>query len=146
MHTEAECGNGSNDWGAAENTWWQISHYMRNGVRVFTYWNMVLEREGISPWGWKQNALISVDTVAKTVTYNPEYYLMKHLCHYVMPGAYRLETPYDNEEVLAFVNPDGKTTILVANRSNEVRNLSLEVAGRYLNLTVKAKSFNTINF
>ncbi len=146
MHTEAECGNGSNDWGAAENTWWQISHYMRNGVRVFTYWNMVLDHEGVSPWGWKQNALISVNKEAQTVKYNPEFYLMKHLCHYVSPGAYRLETPYNNEEVLAFVNPDGKTTILITNRSDKTRDFSLEIDGKFLNISVKAKSFNTLYF
>ena len=145
MHTEAECGNGSNDWGAAEHTWWQISHYMRNGARVFTYWNMILDQNGISPWGWKQNSLITINTENGDVTYHPEFYLMKHLCHYIVPGAYRLQTPDNQENILAFENPDGKITVMIVNRENQEKNISLSLKGKYLNLKVKSKSFNTIN-
>lgn len=144
MHTEAECGNGSNDWPAAEHTWWQMSHYLRNGANVFTYWNMVLDQNGTSPWGWKQNSLITIDTGAKTVTYNPEFYLMKHLCHSVVPGAYRLATPADNEDVLAFVNPDGRITIVMVNRRDQAQRISLLITGRFLNLELPAHSFHTI--
>ena len=144
MHTEAECGNGSNDWGAAEHTWWQMSHYLRNGAVVFSYWNMVLDQHGTSPWGWKQNSLITIDTEQKTVTYHPEFYLMKHLCHSVKPGAYRLVTPEDNEQILAFENPDGQVTVLLVNRTDQAQTLSLNWQGRYLNLQLKAHSFNTI--
>ena len=146
MHTEAECGNGSNDWGAAEHTWWQMSHYLRHGASVFSYWNMVLDQHGTSPWGWHQNSLITVDTQHKTVTYHPEFYLMKHLCHSVVPGAHRLVTPMDNEQVLAFVNPDGLVTIVLANRSNEAQSLSLNYQGRYLNINLPPHSFHSITF
>ena len=144
MHTEAECGNGSNDWGAAEHTWWQMSHYLRNGAVVFSYWNMVLDQHGTSPWGWKQNSLITINTERRTVTYNPEFYLMKHLCHSVKPGAYRLVTPEGNEQILAFENPDGQVTVLLVNRTDQAQALSLNWQGRYLNLQLKAHSFNTI--
>jgi len=144
MHTEAECGNGSNDWGAAEHTWWQMKHYLNNGACNFTYWNMVLDKEGVSPWGWKQNALISVDTEARTVRYNPEFYLMKHLCHYVVPGAYRLETQGD--DILAFENPDGSRAVMIVNRENSTKEISLAIAGKHVNLTLRPKSFNTLKF
>ena len=144
MHTEAECGNGSNDWSAAENTWWQISHYMRNGASVFTYWNMILDHTGTSPWGWKQNPLITINTETQAVVYNPEFYLMKHLCHDIIPGAYRLQTPSDRDDILAFENPDGKIIILIANRDVQEKKFSLSIKGKFLNLQIKGKSFNTI--
>ena len=144
MHTEAECGNGSNDWPAAEHTWWQMSHYLRNGANVFTYWNMVLDQNGTSPWGWKQNSLITIDTQSKTVTYNPEFYLMKHLCHSVVPGAYRLVTPADNEDVLAFINPDGRITVVMVNRRDQALRTSLHMGNQFLNLELPAHSFHTI--
>lgn len=144
MHTEAECGNGSNDWAAAEHTWWQMSHYLRNGANVFTYWNMVLSQDAISPWGWKQNSLITINTKKKTITYNPEFFLMKHLCHSVVPGAYRLVTPEDNEDVLAFVNPDGHITIVMVNRRDQIQNTSLNIDGKFLNLELPPHSFHTI--
>ncbi|MCH5238864.1 MAG: glycosyl hydrolase family 30 [Muribaculaceae bacterium] len=142
MHTEAECGNGSNDWDAAEHTWWQMVHYLTNGACVFTYWNMVLDNEGVSPWGWKQNALISIDKDKKEVRYNPEFYLMKHLCHAVNPGDYRLETQGDND-ILAFNNSQGKTTVVLVNRENIEKQVSLKVGNEYLNIILKPKSFNT---
>lgn len=146
MHTEAECGNGSNDWAAAEHTWWQMSHYLRHGASVFTYWNMILDQTATSPWGWRQNSLITIDTDRKTVTYHPEYYLMKHLCHNVQPGAHRLVTPIDNEQVLAFCNPDGQVVIMLVNRSDSQQPLSLNYQGRYLNIVLQPHSFNTITF
>lgn len=142
MHTEAECGNGSNDWGAAEHTWWQMSHYLRNGCVVFSYWNMVLSAGNVSPWGWRQNALISVDPAKQTVTYNPEFYLMKHLCHWVNPGTVRLETT-DRDDVLAFENTDGSKVVMLVNRSGDDRNISVKVGDQYLNCVLKAHSFHT---
>ena len=146
MHTEAECGNGSNDWAAAEHTWWQMSHYLRNGANVFTYWNMVLDQHATSPWGWKQNSLITVDTEHRTVTYHPEFYLMKHLCHSVVPGSYRLEISGDNENALAFINPDGRIVVVMVNRSDNMQTTSLSMNKQFLNLELPPHSFHTIIF
>jgi glucosylceramidase len=145
-HTEAECGNGSNDWGAAEHTWWQICHYFRHGARNFQYWNMVLDHTGVSPWGWKQNSLVTVNTETKQVTYNPEYYLMKHLGHYLQQGAHYLSLEGDGDNLVAFANPDGTTAMLLVNRDNQPKRLSVNIAGKYINITLKPKSFNTLHF
>ncbi|MBQ0116193.1 MAG: glycosyl hydrolase family 30 [Bacteroidales bacterium] len=144
MHTEAECGNGSNDWGAAEHTWWQMNHYLRNGVVVFSYWNMVLSAGNVSPWGWKQNALISVDPDKQTVTYNPEFYLMKHLCHWINPGAARLATDTDRDDMLAFVNADGSRVVVMVNKTGDERKIAVEVDGKYINASLQPHSFHTI--
>lgn len=146
MHTEAECGNGSNDWGAAEHTWWQISHYLRNGARNFTYWNMVLDDTGVSPWGWKQNALISVNPRTLEVTYHPEYYLMKHLARYVEPGASRVELEGADDDTLAFANPDGKEVIVAVNRRDTPKEMTLRNGDKYLTVTLQPKSFNTLYY
>lgn len=146
MHTEAECGNGSNDWAAAEHTWWQMSHYLRNGASVFTYWNMILDQTATSPWGWRQNSLITIDTEKRTVIYHPEFFLMKHLCHSVQPGAYRLVTPTDNEQVLAFKNPDGKVVVMAVNRTDRSMPMALGYEGRFLNIELLPHSFNTFTF
>lgn len=146
MHTEAECGNGSNDWGAAEHTWWQISHYLRNGARNFTYWNMVLDDTGTSPWGWKQNSLISVNPKTLEVVYHPEYYLMKHLSHYVEPGAQRLVLDNADDDILAFVNPDGKGVVIVANCADKSRQVVLRQGKKYLTVVLQPKSFSTIYY
>ncbi len=93
MQTESECGDGSNDWKAAEYTWSLIKHYFENGISAYMYWNMVLDETGKSRWGWKQNSLITVDTKTRNFRYNPEYYLFKQLSHTVKPGAVKLKSP-----------------------------------------------------
>ena len=142
MQTESECGNGENNWASAEYTWGLISHYLRNGANTYAYWNMVLDHTGRSTWGWVQNTLISINKETKQVVYNPEYYIMKHVSHYVMPGAYRLKTS-EGENHLAFQNPDGKIIIIVVNKDNSDKNVTIGIKDKTISLNLKAKSFNT---
>ncbi len=143
--TESECGNGLNDWQYAEYTWGLINRYLSNGANVYTYWNMVLDHTGLSTWGWRQNALISIEKATGKVTYNPEYYLMKHLTGFVQPGAYRLKTN-ETDDHLAFVNPDGKIVVIVVNKDEKEKNVKIAYNNKSININVTAKSFNTIRF
>ncbi len=145
IQTESECGNGSNDWKEAEYTWGLINHYLTNGANVYTYWNMVLDHAGVSPWGWKQNALISINKETKEVKYNPEYYIMKHVSRYVVPGAYRLVTN-ESSNHLAFLNPDGEVVVIVVNKEKTDKEVNIGYKDKMIRLNVKAKSFNTIKF
>ena len=45
IQTESECGDGSNDWKAAEHTFGLIRHYFTNGANAYMYWNMILDPE-----------------------------------------------------------------------------------------------------
>jgi glucosylceramidase len=145
MQTESECGNGKNEWSYAEYTWSLIHRYLTNGADTYTYWNMILDETGTSPWGWRQNSLVSINKTTKEVVYNPEYFLMRHLSGYVLPGAYRLKTN-DKPDHLAFVNPDGKIVLLVVNTEENDRPLTVAYNDKILNIRLKAKSFNTIRF
>lgn len=144
MHTEAECGNGSNDWAAAEHTWWQISHYLRNGSCNFTYWNMVLDERGSTTWGWRQNALITADTRTGKVAYHPEFYLMKHFGHYLQPAAKRIAIAGNRDDVLAFKNPDGHYVVLLVNQSDATKAITINFNGKSLRLQLRGHSFNTL--
>ena len=55
MQTENECGGGTFDWGAAEHTFDLLNTYLNGGVNSYMYWNMVLQDDGASSWGWRQN-------------------------------------------------------------------------------------------
>jgi glucosylceramidase len=145
MQTESECGNGENNWASAEYTWSLIKQYLGNGANSYMYWNMVLDNTGRSTWGWVQNTLISIDKKTAKVTYNPEYYLMKHLSHFVEKGAYLLKTN-DSKNHLAFINPDGTIVMLIINSSNEDKTSTIKVGEKVLRITTKAKSFNTLSW
>jgi len=142
--SEQECGNGKNDWDYCEYTWTLMKHYLTNGANAYMYWNTSLKQGGISTWGWKQNSLVSVDTINKTFNYNYEYYLMKHLSHFVNPGATRLETTGNFNNLLAFLNPDRSVIIVAENDADQERELVIRVRNTIINPKLKAHSFNTI--
>jgi len=143
MQTESECGDGSNDWPAAEYTWSLMKHYMENGANAYLYWNPILDETGKSMWGWKQNSLISVDSETGMVTRNPEFYLMKHLSGFVLPGARRLETPPGMDFALLFENPGGEIAGLMVNSSDENKKFALAVGGQSYLLELQPHSINT---
>ncbi len=144
--TEQECGNGKNDWAGAEHSWNLMKHYMKHGVNVYTYWNTSLLQGGISRWGWAQNSLVVVDEDDASYRYTPEYYVMKHVSHYVQPGAKRIETGGTYEDVLAFLNPDGSVAVIAGNNTDTERTVGFSVQGKKFAPSLKAHSINTFVF
>lgn len=142
--TEQECGNGKNDWKYCVYTWSLMKHYLSNGANAYMYWNTSLKQGGISTWGWKQNSLVSVDTVKRTYQYNYEYYLMKHLSHYVLPGAKRLQTIGEFSNLQAFVNKDKSVVVVVQNDSDHEKVVRIKVGNKMVSPSLKADSFNTL--
>lgn len=143
IQTENECGNGENNWKSAEYTWSLIKHYINNGAQAYLYWNFILETPGVSHWGWVQNSMVTINKTTREVTFTPEYYLMKHLSHFVKPGASLVHVS-DNTDLLAFKNPDGKIMVIIANQEDREVAMSLKILGKHINLKLKAKSFNTV--
>lgn len=140
MQTETECGNGSNDWAAAEHTFGLMKHYFENGANAYMYWNMVLDETGKSQWGWKQNSMISIDKTSGKVTYHPEYYLMKHLSYFVQPDSKYI--PVNDENCLAFAKGN-RLVVFYCNSSESAKHLQVKVGEKQIEATVKPKSFNT---
>ncbi len=145
MQTETECGDGSNDWKAAEYTFNLMKHYFENGANSYMYWNMILDETGKSQWGWKQNSMISIDRTSKAITYNPEFYLMKHLSAFVKPGAVKLATTGDTDNAIVFYNEaENEVVVLAYNNAEENSELKLNVNNQEINALLDAKSFNSI--
>lgn len=146
MQTENECGGGTFDWGAAEHTCDLLKTYFDGGVGSYMYWNAVLADKGTSTWGWNQNAMVVIDSATGNITYTPEFYLIKHLSHYVKPGACKMKTMGRDGEMLAFRNPDGETVLFLFNKNDDPRSMSVGVDDNVLSFTLQPKSFNTITF
>ncbi|MBU2997984.1 hypothetical protein KO500_16195 [Cellulophaga baltica] len=144
MQTETECGDGSNDWKAAEHTFDLMKHYFKNGANSYMYWNMVLDETGKSQWGWKQNSMISIDSKTKAITYNPEFYLMKHLSAYVAPGSVKLAATGGDDDTIVFYNEaENKVVVLTYNNEDQNRELNFKINDKEINALLDAKSFNT---
>lgn len=141
--SEQECGDGKNDWKYCRYTWSLMKHYFNSGANAYMYWNIALEQGGISHWGWRQNSLVSVDTVTKKFSYNYEYYLLKHLSHYVKPGAKLLTVSGEQKNLLAFKNPDKSIVIVIQNDSDADKTVTLKIGSKTIAPLLKADSFNT---
>jgi glucosylceramidase len=139
--TEQECGDGKNDWEYCQYAWSLMKHYFNHGASAYMYWNMALTEGGYSRWGWQQNSLITVDTVSNTFQYNHEYYLMKHLSHYVKPGARMLQINGAYQDALAFQNPDRSVVLVMF--SEKAKQYRIKLGEQMLMPQLKKGSFNT---
>lgn len=146
LQTEQECGDGNNRWDTMNYMWGLLKHYMNNGVSIYDYWNISLLEGGVSRWGWAQNSLVVVDGKQKTYRYTYEYYLMKHISHFVGKNAVRLNLEGETDEALAFLNTDGSVVLLCMELEGKDRNLTVHIDGKAKNLFVKANSLNTWMF
>ncbi|SRR5260221_1550167 len=137
--------DGSNTWDYAHYVFTLLHHYLSNGVNGFVHWNMVLPPGGRSTWGWTQNSMITVDAAQQTVTYNPEFYVMKHFAHFVPPGSVRrdLQGPWSGN-ALAFQTSDHSTVVVSANPFREPVEVVIDVAGDRFSLCLDPHSFNTL--
>jgi glucosylceramidase len=120
-----------------------MKKYFEGGAGAYLYWNMILDESGGSTWGWKQNALISVNRFTAAVKYNDEFFVMAHLSHFVRPGAVRIGTSGDDGEAFAFRNPDGSLVLLAANPGFTARELTIRLGDRMVRATVPEGSINT---
>ncbi|MFD2939131.1 glycoside hydrolase family 30 protein [Flavobacterium notoginsengisoli] len=141
--SEQECGNGKNDWKNCVHSWDLMKHYINDGANAYMYWNTSLKTDGISKWGWKQNSLITVDSLNRTYKFTYEYYLMKHVSHFVKPSAKLLQTTGSFTNILAFINPDKSVVLVVQNETDQDKEVRIKVGEQTFSPLLKADSFNT---
>ncbi len=148
VQTESECGWGSFDWKAAEHTFEIMNEYLTGGCQEYTFWNAILADDGSSGWGWKQNALIRVDSKTKTATYTPEYFAVKHYTNFVSPGSKILSIKNAGTEgkpVTVFRTPQNKIVIVAGNLKATAQTLTVNYNGKQVTLTMQPHSLNTIS-
>ena len=142
--SEQECGDGTNDWAYAGYCWDLMKYYLRNGASGYMYWNISVDQGGESHWGWPQNSLISVDPQAKTFHFNHDYYLLKHVSHFVQRGAKRLDTRGTCDDALAFLNPDRSVVVILRNESAQEKAIDITIGDNTIRGSMPPDSFNTM--
>jgi glucosylceramidase len=142
--TEQECGNGQNSWKACCYAWDVMKHYLNNGTNTYEYWNTSLEEGGMSRWGWRQNSLVTVNKEKKTCKFTYEYYVLKHLSHYVLPGAQRLATSGTFSNLLVFKNTDNSYVLAIYNDKDTEIKPVIKIGEYNISAVLKPNSFNTI--
>lgn len=147
MQSETECNGGANSWADAQKLFGLMKRYFDGGANAYFMWNMVLDETGMSTWKWRQNAMITVDQKTGNVTYNGEYYVMRHFSQFVKPGAKRVLTTGVWGDKIAFINPDGFVVLVVGNALNQSYEVNMTIAGSgnggTLKVKLPARSINT---
>lgn len=142
MHTECICYNGKNTVEQAASRLGEIASYINAGSENFSYWNMILDETTKSGWGWAQNSLLNINRQTGEVTYNPDYAVMFLMSRFLRPGDVRIASVLSNKEAsIAVKSPDGTCKVIMQNGTDQVQNVSLQIAGRQVQpLTLPAKA------
>lgn len=147
ISSESECGNGSMDWRAGEHTFHLLADYVGKGCDEYFIWNFILCDQGQSAWGWKQNALVQVNSADLSFRLTPEFYAVKHFSNLVPPGS-RMQGYVPREQtsgipVIVFQRPDNKYVVIASNQTDERRTVTVQLGRKYLNMTLQSHSFHT---
>ena len=146
VQTESECGDGRFDWRGAEHTFALISDYLGKGCEDYTFWNVILCDRGESAWGWRQNALIRVDSQTKTATLTPEYYAVMHYTHFVTAGTkllYAVSGRTGPASVAVFITPEGKYVVAACNHDDSEIPLAVKFGSDRLEAALPPHSMHT---
>lgn len=146
MVSESECGNGSMDWKAGEHTFFLLSDNIGLGCDEYYNWNFILTDNGISPWGWTQNALVQVNSKTRKPRYTAEFFAYKHFSHFVQAGTEMLAyagREHSQTPVVVFRDKAGQYIVTAGNFTDKPSLLSVKIGKKYLNLNTAAHSFNT---
>lgn len=143
MQTENKCGEGENNWSSVQVSWETIVHYFNNQTSSYMYWNMILDETGKSAWGWRQNSMVIVDRNSKEITYTDEFYLFKHLSHFVQPGSHVLKST-EGKDHLAFELNDGRIMLLLNNPEEKTKSIKIMVDENLIKLNLKPRSINSV--
>ncbi|KAK4037055.1 Glucosylceramidase [Daphnia magna] len=139
-------------WERLESYAHDIIEDLNHWVAGWVDWNLVLD-EGGGP-NWAENyvdAPIIVNNTVDEFYKQPMFYAMGHFSKYIPEDSIRIELEIsDSTRSLfgtAFLRPDGKRSIVILNRSDEERMISLVDADRVdgtLTLICPARSIHTI--
>jgi glucosylceramidase len=133
-----------NDDAFAVESWGLIRDWIKAGATAYSAWNMVLDTAGIgidTTRVWPQDALLTVDTISKTLNITPTYYVFRHLSQFVETGARIAAT--NSGEALAFKNPDG-TVVVVLHNAGAAKTMTISVGGRRLRFPMPARGWATV--
>jgi glucosylceramidase len=131
---------------------WLMRHVVigasRHRARGVLLWNLALdERHGPHRGGCRDcRGVVTIDGRSGAVTRNLEYYGLAHASRFVRPGAVRVASDSDLDEVhsVAFVHDDGQAVLLLCNAADQPRTLTLRDGDRVLSLTLPASSVATL--
>ncbi|MCC6282906.1 MAG: glycoside hydrolase family 30 protein [Saprospiraceae bacterium] len=138
-----------NAWVLGEEYGRSMINDFNNGMVGFTDWNILLDETG-GP-NHVQNfcfAPVHGDLRTGQLIYTNSYYYIGHFSKFIQPGAKRISSAASRSQLLttAFLNPDGKTVVVVMNQSDKATPFNLWVNGDAASWTIDAHAIATLVF
>jgi glucosylceramidase len=115
----------------------------------WTDWNILLdERGGPNHVGNFCFAPVHANTKTGELTYLSSYYYLGHFSKFIQPGARRIASSPSRSQLLstAFLNPDGRVTAVVMNRSDQNASYWLWLNGNAAEVNSLPHSIQTLVF
>lgn len=133
-------------WSLGERYGLSMINDFNNGTAAWTDWNILLDEKG-GP-NHANNlcfAPIHADLTSDKLIYTNAYYYLGHFSKFIAAGAKRIATASTRDilETTAFTNPDGKTVVVVMNRTDKDLNYQLWVEGQAAKTKSLAHSIST---
>jgi len=120
-----------------------------DGAVGWTDWNVLLDEQGgPNHVGNFCFAPVHADTKTGELTYTNSYYYIGHFSKFVRPGARKIASAPSRSALLsaAFVNPDGKVSVVVMNRGDKEIPYFLWVDGHAAEVSSLPHSIQTLVF
>jgi glucosylceramidase len=120
-----------------------------DGAVGWTDWNVLLDENG-GPNHVKNFcfAPVHADTKTGELIYTNSYYYIGHFSKFVRPGAKRMASSPSRSQLLsaAFINPDGKVSVVVMNKSDQKVSYHLWLDGNAAEVSSLPRSIQTLVF
>jgi glucosylceramidase len=137
------------DWKLGEQYGRSMINDFNTGTVGWTDWNILLDETG-GPNHVKNFcfAPVHADTKTGELIYTNAYYYIGHFSKFVRPGAKRIASSPSRSQLLstAFVNPDGKVSVVVMNRSDKESPYFLWLDGAAAQVSSPPRSIQTLVF
>jgi glucosylceramidase len=123
----------------------QIASDLQHWVSGWDFWNMVTDQTGLSSWGWRQDAVIVVNTTQHVVTYTPKFAALAQFSRFIRPGAQRIGLSGIPHGVAATaaLDPDGRRVLVAVNTQATAVPFTLMAGSKQASLTLPARSIVT---
>ncbi|WP_344133679.1 glycoside hydrolase family 30 protein [Saccharopolyspora halophila] len=149
-----ECSGGAWSPDFADNLEWNTRNLIIGGIRNWakgvTFWNIALDQNhGPTNGGCTDcRGVVTVDTETGQVHRNVEYYVLGHVAKFVRPGATRIESTSNPEDIetVAFRNPGGGIVLLALNSAGAERSFQVRHRGRSFEHTLPAGAVTTFTW
>jgi glucosylceramidase len=129
--------------------WGQMfTQVLRNWCRSVTGWNLALDEKGrpnIGPFSC--GGMVTIHSQSKEITRSGQYWAFAHFSRNIRRGARRFESSgtASGTDHVAVENPNGEKVLIVTN-PHEAKTITLKLADKIANVSLRANSVSTMSF